>query len=693
MTLSHQSNYRAEIDGLRAFAVLSVVAFHAFPYQVAGGFIGVDVFFVISGFLITSHIFESFDNGHFSFSSFFARRIRRLFPALILVMVSSLTFGWFALLPDELEQLGKHVASGAAFVLNFVLVGESGYFDNASETKPMLHLWSLAIEEQFYIVWPLMLWLAWMCRLNLFVVTVVIAVFSFCLNLSFVDSKPVEAFFLPVGRFWELLSGSALAWLQHYKHEKLTLIRHWSDRIIARIFSFERPAIDSSWSLNVMSFVGLVMLVFSVILMNEGVAYPSAWALVPVMGSVFVIGAGRKSWASRLLLMNPIAVWFGLISYPLYLWHWPILSYLHIIDGEIAHRDARILAVAFSIVLAWLTYRLVENHFRTKTYIKFKTATAVFLLMVVGLAGYKISKGGLENREWVVNQSLINRDLPDVYRNMDGWICSDLTKISGRKGRCAFSRDFPKTVMIGDSHVPALYVGLKGLYEELGRGIGVLGGGGGCPPLYDVVSKDGDVDDVWNCIEKITDTIDLIANSSDIEDVILLSRGPLYTTGKGFGGIKEDPYSEWLLYIRGEEPYLRRNIDVFEIGLRNTLDVLIRSNKKVIFVFDVPELGFHAKACISERYYFPKKHVRSNCSINRDIFDQRVLVHRGMVQSVLDDYPEVDVIDQSEALCDDSYCFGGIHGRLYYRDDDHLSLYGATYVVDRLKDQFRVLYR
>ena len=209
----YKSSYRSEIDGLRAFAVLSVVAFHAFPNWLKGGFIGVDVFFVISGFLITSHIFENLDKGQFSFTDFFGRRIRRIFPALILVMACTLAFGWFALLADEFAQLGKHVASGAAFITNFILVDESGYFDNAAETKPMLHLWSLAVEEQFYIVWPLVLWLAWKRKFNLLTITILVAVVSFYLNLRFVKSHPTETFFWPVGRFWELLSGSVLAWL------------------------------------------------------------------------------------------------------------------------------------------------------------------------------------------------------------------------------------------------------------------------------------------------------------------------------------------------------------------------------------------------------------------------------------------------------------------------------------------------
>lgn len=205
------TTYRAEIDGLRAFAVFSVVLFHAFPSRLVGGFIGVDIFFVISGFLITSHIFEKLDDGSFDFYDFWGRRVRRIFPALSLVMGCSLIFGWFVLLADEYAQLGKHVASGAVFIQNFILVEESGYFDNAAETKPMLHLWSLAVEEQFYIIWPFVLWVSWRLGFNFLSVTLLVAALSFFINLKLTEFNPVEAFFWPLGRSWELLAGSLLA--------------------------------------------------------------------------------------------------------------------------------------------------------------------------------------------------------------------------------------------------------------------------------------------------------------------------------------------------------------------------------------------------------------------------------------------------------------------------------------------------
>jgi peptidoglycan/LPS O-acetylase OafA/YrhL len=163
----NSTHYRADIDGLRAIAVLFVVGFHAFPLYVKGGFIGVDIFFVISGYLITTIIISSLERNNFSLAEFYSRRIKRIFPALILLLIACFAFGWFALLAIEFQQLGKHISGGAGFVSNFLLWDESGYFDNISATKPLLHLWSLGIEEQFYIFWPFLLLLSWKLRLNL----------------------------------------------------------------------------------------------------------------------------------------------------------------------------------------------------------------------------------------------------------------------------------------------------------------------------------------------------------------------------------------------------------------------------------------------------------------------------------------------------------------------------------------------
>lgn len=204
-------HYRADIDGLRAIAVLAVVGFHAFPDYFPGGFVGVDVFFVISGFLISSIIFREVGRSTFRLPQFYARRIRRIFPALLIVLVACLLFGWFALLPDELEHLGKHVAAAATFVSNLALWQESGYFDRAAELKPLLHLWSLGVEEQFYLVWPMLLLLLWKRQQNIAITIVLLTLTSFMLSIALGQQSPSANFYFPFSRFWELGLGCLLA--------------------------------------------------------------------------------------------------------------------------------------------------------------------------------------------------------------------------------------------------------------------------------------------------------------------------------------------------------------------------------------------------------------------------------------------------------------------------------------------------
>ena len=211
-TLNAKPTYRRDIDGLRAIAVLAVIGFHAFPAAVPGGFVGVDVFFVISGFLISTIVFGSLERGGFSYVDFYDRRIRRIFPALIIVLVATWIAGWRLLYPLEYANLGKHIASGAGFVSNFMLWRDSGYFDTGAEQKPLLHLWSLAIEEQFYLVWPLGLVLTWRFVKLRFALIGVVALSSFGICVWLTGRDPVVAYYFPVTRFWELLMGAMLAY-------------------------------------------------------------------------------------------------------------------------------------------------------------------------------------------------------------------------------------------------------------------------------------------------------------------------------------------------------------------------------------------------------------------------------------------------------------------------------------------------
>lgn len=278
--------YRPDIDGLRAVAILSVVIFHAFPFRLPGGFVGVDVFFVISGFLISTIIFRSLQRGDFSFTEFYAHRINRIFPGLIVVMTACYAFGWFALFPDEFKQLGKHIAAGAGFTLNFDLWREVGYFDTEAELKPLLHLWSLAIEEQFYLIFPVLIFAVWRIGLNVLTVVLVLGLISFGLNISGVTANPTKTFFMPQTRVWELLAGAVLAYLQFFKKAKLSAwMQHWAFHPIL----FRHPpesARRREILNNILSVVGLLLLVCAIFFHQQEQAVSWVVGVTTRIGSV-----------------------------------------------------------------------------------------------------------------------------------------------------------------------------------------------------------------------------------------------------------------------------------------------------------------------------------------------------------------------------------------------------------------------
>ena len=297
-TIEH---YRADIDGLRAAAVLAVVGFHAFPGALQGGFIGVDIFFVISGFLISSILFKSLARNDLSLIEFYSRRVRRIFPALAFVLLLSLSAGWFLLLPKDYAQLGKHVWAGALFVSNLILWSEAGYFDQASHAKPLLHLWRLGIEEQFYLFYPIILAVIWKAQRAVGWTLLLLTAASFTSNIHLVMADPLATFYSPLTRFWELSVGGLVALQRHHKP----------------------LSIDSSRAVikSTVSFVGTGLILVPALLLSTHSIFPGWWASLPVAGAAAVLWAGPQAFINRYLFSNRIMVWIGLISYPLYLWH------------------------------------------------------------------------------------------------------------------------------------------------------------------------------------------------------------------------------------------------------------------------------------------------------------------------------------------------------------------------------------
>lgn len=419
--LSHPK-YRSDIDGLRALAVLAVVAFHAFPNSVKGGFIGVDIFFVISGYLISTIIFENLDKGTFSFSEFYARRIKRIFPALLLVLAACFVFGWLALLADELKQLGKHIAAGVGFVSNIVLWSEIGYFDNSAETKPLLHLWSLGVEEQFYLAWPLLLWFAWKQKFNLLTITILIAIVSFSLNIYAVKQDLQAAFYSPQTRFWELLSGSLVAWFALYKKDLCINIKVKIESFLTIVIYRDKQATGIKIFSNILSLIGLLILIYGFWRINKEARFPGKLALVPVFGTVLIIAAGTRAWINRVILSNKAAVWFGLISFPLYLWHWPLLTFARIVSNELPSPEVRVAAIILSIALAWITVKMIEKPFRFgNDKVGLKLTLLCSFAFVIGVCGFVVSKTDFASSRTYEKLFVKRAGFEHVFGTSDAW--------------------------------------------------------------------------------------------------------------------------------------------------------------------------------------------------------------------------------------------------------------------------------
>lgn len=370
------TTYRSDIDGLRAVAVLAVLAFHAMPQVFPGGFVGVDIFFVISGYLISTILLNHLEQQQFSLLDFYSRRIRRIFPALITVFIASFIAGWYFFYADEFVHLGRHMVASAAFVQNWMLASESGYFDTAAEIKPFLHLWSLGVEEQFYIVWPLMLWGAYKLRIDFLKLILACLLASFAWNIyELYIAQSTIAFYLPQVRFWELLMGAVLADIHLRKPANMLNTSSW--------MGLGHP--------NMCSWLGAALLVLSFICITPQKVFPGFWALLPALGAVLLISAGSSATLNRTLLSNPLAVWIGKISYPLYLWHWVLLVYLRILEPDLfAKLKFRLVALALAVLLSWLTYRFIEKPLRFGGYAKFKTLALLVAMIGIIFLGREV---------------------------------------------------------------------------------------------------------------------------------------------------------------------------------------------------------------------------------------------------------------------------------------------------------------
>jgi peptidoglycan/LPS O-acetylase OafA/YrhL len=663
--VSLSSSYRPDIDGLRAVAVLSVVMFHAFPAALPGGFVGVDVFFVISGFLISTVISDGLDRNRFSFVDFYARRIRRIFPALIVVLITVCVAGWFMLLAVEYYQLSKHVVAGAGFISNFMFWRESGYFDTAAEAKPLLHLWSLAIEEQFYLIWPLLLWIYHRNNLNRLSLAVLIATISFILNIYAVKTDSVGAFFSPQTRFWELMAGAILSQLLLKPPARLRDFGTGLDDILRRVI-YETPNTASGVVLRDMqAFTGTALLLAGVVLISGDKSFPGWWALLPVVGTVLVIRAGEGAWFNRRILSARPMVWIGLISYPLYLWHWPLLSFARIMSVEAPSWKVRTAAILAAFLLATVTYLLIERPIRRGGWIPAKAAVLSVLMVAVGYGGwYGYRESGQPFGKKMDEITLLYQVYPGDPSHDDE--CDTRFPQFKNFHRCRLSKpsSAPDSIIIGDSHSGHYFNTMAAVMSDR---VVMNIGQQACLPFATYVSDE--------CRINIEKTYRFIENTPSIRTVYLAG----YWYHLMAGGFAKELLGGGIV-----RPVNANDVVQFKIFARGLITELQQASKTVVFMLDDPDLSFSPLSCLNYRPVKFLEQVRVPCAMDRHDFENRSASYDAVISNIVNLSPGLELFDPKTYLCDQQNCWAMKDGRLLYHDRHHLSAAGAALVIDGL---------
>jgi len=642
------NGYRRDIDGLRAIAVSIVVIFHAWPGVLPGGFVGVDVFFVISGFLISSVIMQRLDAGRFTFREFYVARARRIFPALACTLGVSLVVGWFTLSAPEYRMLGKHVLASAFFAGNVQLFRETGYFDVASDLKPLLHLWSLGVEEQFYAVWPPCLLLAWRhfgtAGRARFVYLALLTSLAACILLT--PTSPSASFYLPGTRVWELLMGAMLA-----------------------TPGLQGPTAFRGWG---SALAGVGILALSAMFIVPGTEFPGWRALFPCLGSALLIWSGDSNLVSGRVLASAPFRFIGRISYPLYLWHWPILAWSRILQrtGETSPVASPAACVAASLVLAWLTFRFIETPVRrdgmAADLIRRTVCVLVAAVSFLGVLGgavfladgspSRIPRGDVDDS----TRKLFDHNAPEGHpdacrRNV---LNIELCTIG--------NPDAPvDTALIGDSHASQY----SQAYRARWAGNVVSLGRSGVPPLLRIRSN-------RTPPQTNNDVLDWVVRHESVKTVILAAFWENYFREEGawVGG------SWYKNVISDEEDLAEKRQDVILVrGLKRTVDALLAAQKRVVIWLDIPHLTFPLSGCVTRPPFLGSSVLQ--CEIPRQQVDASSAGYRAAFAAALVAFPQVEVVDPTPFLCDDRSCTVLRGGTYLYGDDHHLSIVGADAVL------------
>ncbi len=675
--------YRPEIDGLRALAVAAVVVFHAFPSVLSGGFVGVDVFFVISGYLITRILAgEAAQTGRISLVDFYARRARRILPALLVVLACVLVFGWFALLASEYKILGRHSYATALFIYNFRLMSEVGYFDQAADLKPLLHLWSLAVEEQFYLIWPLLMMAAlrWRRRMAgiapVFAGVFVALSFGYCVVATLLDWQGV--YYNPLARAWQLGIG---AWLALAELEG----NSFGGRVLAWL---RAPKIR--WAGEA---IGGAMVIGACVWLDRSTLYPGWAALLPSVGAVLLMacaGAGQGG-VGRVLAWRPFVA-LGLISYPLYLWHWPILSFMRVMEnGAGGVPEAWIIGgVAAAVVLATLTYWAVEHPVRRRP-ARSVAGCLVLGLVLVFAAGQVIKeRDGFPEREALAASAAMMEQAQRAPERDEA--CVSRVATDSDQKRSVFDyclEQLPenakgRVILTGDSHAHALFAGLADSLGEAGYGV-TLYANSSCPPfpattlgLTQAARQD--------CTHRIAAIWAAIEADTTVDTIIIATRGPVYFDGIGFGEAERDT-KRIPIMAEGSEG-VKGGADVFFDGLGAMSARLQAKGKRVLYVLQVPEIGVDMNSCVVRPMRLSERPI--HCAVARRDYEARMGTYRQRVFDLAIDLAVAGafyVIDPEPLFCDAAQCGAtDAQGRLLYSDNNHMSRQGGRLIGAALVD-------
>lgn len=667
--------YRAEIDGLRAIAVVPVILFHAGVEQFAGGFVGVDIFFVISGYLITTIIISDIDQGKFSLAKFYERRARRILPALFFVVGVCIPFAWLLLTPNYMKDFLQSLVSVATFSSNILFWQESGYFDPSSELKPLLHTWSLAVEEQYYIIFPLILiaswkfgWKATLATLvSLFVVSLLVAHWA-------ASNKPEAAFFLLPTRGWELLLGAFCAfYLWKFSNNSL-------------------PAFNQCGSL-----IGITLIMASIFLFDASTPMPGLYALVPTLGAVLVILCANENSIVKEVLSNRAFVFVGLISYSAYLWHQPLFAFArHNSAGDIG-KIAFLLLVFLTFALAYLSWRYIETPFRSGLTVQPKmlfsvSAASIFALVSIGVSWQKNVESISANSHYAPNIEWAS--LGEKIKSQ-GEVC-ERGNIANTKwlSGCSFGDvNAKKTIILyGDSHGQALAYSLDEAFKRK-RIKGVTLGVDGCE-LIPYFRKNKNTS-VRNCGDRFEELLDFVQGLNT--DVIVTSRWmfwlyPIegynlnmpYRNSEGYTEMED--YRQYDVLIDGK---FSRGSETKRDYLKKFIEKLSASSKNLFFLYPVPETGIDIEK-------FNRLHLRNNGEIP-NVISIPLSDYKLRNRFVLDVIDNMDLPNISKVRIDNIFCNSFVRDRCviqwdgvpYYYDDDHLSYEGANLVVreiERLAD-------